>query len=104
MKPYFSTFTVTVASPAVFTCVDHGLYPGDTVVLETTGALPTGLSADTEYYVVRQGITTSTFRLSISDSEDYDGTAIVTTGTQSGTHSFLKLNHDRVSPNIEDCR
>lgn len=94
----FITFTVTVADPAVFTSVDHELYAGDTVWLETTGALPTGLEVDTTYYVIINGITADTFQL----SETPGGDPIVTTGTQSGTHSFIKTNRAKLIPAYED--
>jgi len=94
----FITFTVTVADPAVFTSVDHELYAGDTVWLETTGAIPTGLSVDTTYYVLINGITADVFQLSASDGGD----AIVTTGTQSGVHSWIKTNRARLTPKVED--
>ena len=93
----FIVFTVTVASPGVFTSAAHELADGDTVWLETTGALPTGLTVDTTYYVIVKGITADTFQLSASRG----GVAITTTGTQSGTHSFIKTNRAKLSPNIE---
>jgi len=94
----FTTFTVTVADPAVFTSSNHELYTDDTLILETTGALPTGLVVDTVYYVVRNGITADTFQLSASQGGD----PIVTTGTQSGTHSYLKTNAARLIPTVEN--
>jgi len=94
----FTTFTVTVADPAVFTSAAHELYTDDTVVLETTGALPAGLAVKTTYYVVYNGITANTFQLSTLKG----GTPIVTTGTQSGTHTFLKTNRARLVANIEN--
>lgn len=77
--PTAQTFTVTIASPGVFTCTAHGYSNGNTVVLSTTGALPTGLAINTLYYVV--SATTNTFELSATSG----GTAINTSGTQSGT-------------------
>lgn len=76
----YETFTVTIASPGVITLYGHGLTWKDQVLLATTGALPTGLSADTYYYVIP--INEDTFSLSATST----GTAITTTGTQSGTH------------------
>jgi microcystin-dependent protein len=76
--------TVTIASPAVFTLSGHGLIAGDTVYLETTGALPTGLSPDTPYYVIAAGLTANNFELSASRG----GSAINTSGSQSGSHSL----------------
>src|SRR5205809_527378 len=51
ISPSLGTFTVTIASPGVFTLNSHGLVAGDQVYLTTTGALPTGLSQNTIYYV-----------------------------------------------------
>lgn len=96
----FITFTVTVADPAVFTSTAHELYAGDTVWFETTGALPTGLSVDTTYYVIRNGITANTFQVSTSE----DGDPVATTGTQSGTHSFIKTNVARLRVRQENNR
>ena len=99
-KHNFITFTVTVADPAVFTSAVHELYAGDTVWLETTGALPTGLEVDTTYFVVLNGITADTFQL----SSWRNGTPIETTGTQSGTHSFVKTNKANLRPTYGDNR
>jgi len=99
-KHVFTTFTVTIADPAVFTSTAHELYEDDTLILETTGALPTGLSVDTTYYVVLNGITSNTFQLATSKGGD----PIVTTGTQSGTHSYIKTNRAKLNPKIEDTR
>jgi hypothetical protein len=74
-----SSFTVTIASPAVLTA---SLRNGTAVMLNTTGALPTGLSVGTVYYVV--GSTGTTCNLSAT----YGGAAINTSGSQSGTQSF----------------
>ncbi len=78
------TFTVTVASPAVLTSNNHGFALNETVVFSTTGALPTGLTAGTVYYIISAGLTTNTFEVSATRG----GSAINTTGTQSGTHTF----------------
>lgn len=82
-----ATVTMTIAAPAVITWTANGL-PNDTpVVLSTTGALPTGLTAGTVYYVVDR--TTDTFRL----SETPGGAPITTTGSQSGTHTATASIH-----------
>ncbi len=93
LKFNFITFTVTSATPAVFTSVAHGLVAGDTVILETDGALYTGLGVDTQYYVISTGLTADAFELSLTAG----GTALNTSGSQSGTHCFLKTN---ASPGI----
>jgi hypothetical protein len=80
-----STFTITIASPAVVTS-SISLLDNSAVILTNTGfpsALPTGLSVGTTYYVKGTGGTT--FNLSLTPG----GAAINTTGTQSGTHYIL---------------
>lgn len=76
-----STFSVTIASPAVLTTT-VSLRNGTAVMLNTTGALPTGLNVSTVYYVVNSSGTTCNLSLT------YGGAAINTSGTQSGTQSF----------------
>ena len=76
-----SVFTVTIATPGVLTTTLN-LANGTALVLNTTGALPTGLLVGTVYYVV--GVSGSQFSLAAT----YGGAAITTTGTQSGTHSL----------------
>ncbi len=82
-----NTFTVTSASPAVFTAVAHGLVETNTIILSTTGALYTGLVAGTTYYVIAAGLTADTFELSLSSG----GAAVNTSGSESGVHSFKIL-------------
>ena len=83
--PSLGTITITIASPGVVTLSSHSLITGDAVYLTTTGALPTGLSANTLYYVIFAS--SSTFRLATSRANALAGTAINTSGTQSGTHT-----------------
>lgn len=78
--------TITIASPAVITLASHGLIAGDSVKFTTTGALPAGIVAGTNYFVIPGGLTTNAFEISLT----VGGTAVVTTGTQSGTHTLLR--------------
>jgi microcystin-dependent protein len=82
------TFTVTIATPAVVTLSGHGLTSGDAIYLNTTGALPTNLSANTLYWVTV--INSSTFNLSTSYANYVAGTKIATSGSQSGTHTAIR--------------
>ncbi len=82
-----ATATISIASPAVFTWTAHALPEGTPVTLSTTGALPTGLAAGTVYFVTDP--TADTFKLSAS----IGGGPIVTTGTQSGTHTVTAQIH-----------
>jgi len=76
------TFTVTIASPGVVTS-NVPLADDTAIRLITTGALPTGLTVGTLYYVINS--TGTTFNLSTT----VGGSAINTSGTQSGTHRIL---------------
>lgn len=81
--------TVTIATPGVVTLVAHGLTAGDAVIFATTGALPTGITAGTTYYVLSDGnLTANTFDLATTPG----GTAINTTGSQSGTHTLTNTS------------
>lgn len=77
------TFTVTIASPGVFSLTAHGFLLNSIVYFATTGALPTGLTAGTAYYIISAGLTADAFRVSTS----INGSAVNTSGSQSGTHT-----------------
>ena len=70
---------ITIATPAVLT-FGYTLTNGTAVTLTTTGYLPTGLIPGTVYYVVNASGFTSNL------SATYNGAAINTSGSQSGTH------------------
>lgn len=76
-----STVTISIASPGVVTWNSHGFSNGQPIALLITGALPTGLTAGTVYYVVSAA--TNTFQLAAT----VGGSAINTSGSQSGTHT-----------------
>lgn len=82
-------FTVTIATPAVVTQAGHGYTNTGTqaFVATTTGALPTGLTVGTVYWTIPGTVTSSTFQLATSVTNAFAGTAIATTGTQSGVHT-----------------
>lgn len=85
--PTVGTFTITLASPGVVTLSSHGLATGDGVYLTTTGALPTGLSANTRYWVIR--LDANTFSLATSLANALAGTGINTSVSQSGVHTCV---------------
>lgn len=80
-----STVTMSIASPCVVTLANHGLLPGDVFYFTTSaGGLPTGVAENTNYTVLSAGFTTGTFRFSLTK----EGTAINSSGSQSGTHTL----------------
>jgi hypothetical protein len=85
----YRPFSITIAAPGVITSDAHGLELNDKVTLTTTGALPTGLSVDTYYFVIKGTYSDGTndpdtFKVSATK----DGSAITTTGSQSGAHFY----------------
>jgi hypothetical protein len=84
IQSLIGTATMTIASPAVITRSSHGLTNGSLVYFTTTGALPTGLSPNVNYYVINSAA--NTFNVSLT----LGGTAINTSGTQSGTHALYR--------------
>jgi hypothetical protein len=78
------TATITIASPAVVTSTV--LYTeGAAISFSTTGALPSGMAADTTYFAFNNvGLT---FQLL-----DVNGNIVNTSGTQSGTQSITPLD------------
>lgn len=89
-----ATVTMTIASPCVVSWTAHGLPNGSSLTLSTTGALPTGLAVGTTYYVV--GAAADTFNLAAT----LGGTAINTSGSQSGVHTAIADLCVVVSPGI----
>ena len=82
-----ATITVTIAAPAVVSWTGHGLSANDKLLFRTTGALPTGLTAETVYYVIAAGLGADVFEISATEG----GAAIDTTGTQSGVHTGVSV-------------
>jgi hypothetical protein len=78
--------TISNASPAVITKTAHGLENGMAVTFSTTGALPTGLTAGTIYYVINK--TDDTFNVSATSG----GSAINTSSAGSGTHTMTPVS------------
>lgn len=76
--------TISIATPGVVSKTAHGLTTNDPFYITTTGALPTGMTAGTTYYVLSTDLTTDTFKF----SDTIGGSAINTTGSQSGVHTL----------------
>jgi len=78
------TATITIASPAVITSTI--LYTeGAAISFSTTGALPTGITAGTTYYVYN--VDGLTFNLL-----DANGAVVNTSGSQSGVHTITPVD------------
>lgn len=104
LNPSLGTATITIASPAVVTLTAHGLVAGDPIYFTTTGALPTGVTANTRYYVISAGLAANTFEFSAT----LGGAAVNTSGSQSGTHTLRRtpygLGDGSTTFNLPDLR
>jgi len=97
-----ATVTISVASPAVITYTAHGLTLSDPVFFSTSGALPTGLTAGTTYWVASI-IDANSFTVAATPQ----GTAVNTTLAGSGTHTiqtgtWVRYGSASVSPPAKD--
>ena len=82
--------TITSGSPAVIQWPAHGFSDGTPLTLGTNGTLLTGLGAGVQLYVRSPGVD------NFSVSSTVGGTAINTSGTQSGTHTaVVQANYSR---------
>lgn len=98
-----ATVTITIATPGVVTWTGHGFETGQAISFVTTGALPTGLSAGTTYYVSATGLTTDTFQLASSYANAVAGTPVInTSGTQSGVHTGIIYGSSTVAVTFAD--
>lgn len=95
------TATVTIADPCVVTWANHGQVTGTPIMFTTTGALPTGITASTYYYL--RVIDANTFNLYDTAAHAIAGGAtgrVATSGTQSGTHTAANYGVDALSTTV----
>jgi len=85
--PTGTTCTISVAVAAVVTLTSHGFVANDVIRFTTTGALPTGMSISDKYFVIATDLTANSFKF----SQTLGGTAVETTGTQSGVQKVGKV-------------
>lgn len=90
------TATMTIASPCVITLAvaSTSAAIGMPIVFTTTGALPTGLTAGTTYYI--SGISGAA---NINVSATKGGANINTTGSQSGVHTAASPTYNKATNN-----
>jgi len=78
--PRDTAITLSIASPCVLTLSAHGMVANEPFRLKTSGVFPAGVT--TKAYFVKTVLDANRFTF----SEQPDGPAINTSGTQSGTH------------------
>lgn len=83
IAPLLGTVTITNASPGVVARTAHGLSVDDAVYFTTTGTLPTGLTANTLYYV---SVVPDVDHIQVATTRG--GASINTSSAGSGVHSL----------------
>ena len=78
-----------VAATDLCTITGHGFVQGQSLILTTTSALPAGLTANVEYFVILKSV--NTFQLATSLVNATAGTAVDITDTGTGTHTSAVL-------------
>jgi hypothetical protein len=86
------------ASTDVLSLTAHGLVVGHTVQFSSSGTLPAGLSAATNYYVIADGLTANAFKVSLTPN----GTTVDITDTGTGTHTVALGLGQILIPEITD--
>jgi hypothetical protein len=86
------------ATTDLLTLTAHGLVLGHTVRFSTTDTLPDGLLADTNYYVIAEGLTANDFKVSLIPN----GTAVDILDTGTGTHTVSLGLGQILIPEITD--
>lgn len=84
-----TTVTISQATPGVVTWTAHGLNNGQTVLLYTSGALPTPLLTTQVYYVVNKS--TNTFELTLTSGGSPINTTTAGSGTQKAVAAVQQL-------------
>ena len=107
LVPTLGTVTsITIAAPTVLTVIAHGLSSGDSIYLTTTGALPTGLTANILYYVTV--LTVDTFNVSTTYANYIAGTKVAATvagsGVQTAWRCAFGLGDGSTTFNVPDLR
>lgn len=104
LRPAFPvlSFTVSIATPAVFTSNGHGFTGGERIRLDSSGTLPTGLTKGNEYFV--SAIDANTFNVYSTLS----GGLVNTSGSAGSGHTFQRslwgLGNGSTTFNIPDLR
>jgi flagellar hook assembly protein FlgD len=86
--PTFSTVTITNATPAVVSYTGHGQASGTPVYFTTDGTLPTGITANKQYYV--QVVNANSFQLNNFQDNAIAGSGtgkVATSSAGSGVHT-----------------
>jgi hypothetical protein len=88
-----ATATITYSTTNILSLNNHGFSVGDTVVFTTTTTLPTGLSANTVYYVISTNLGANQF----SVSTVLNGSINSISGAGTGTHTVHSATNQNIA-------
>jgi Flp pilus assembly protein TadG len=98
----FSTISSVNTSSGIETITTssaHGLTAGTQVAFTSTGSLPGGLSANTIYYVLSSGLTSTVFKVSTSSG----GSVVNLSSSGSGTRHVMRIANWTCQSGNADC-
>lgn len=87
----FVNFTTTFATDLI-NHTAHGLVANNVIQVKTSGVLPAGLLANTDYHVLATGLTADAFKVALTNN----GTPIDITDNGTPTHSYARVDNDIV--------
>lgn len=79
--------TISNGTPAIITFNGHGFLGGERIFFTTNASLPTGITANLQYWVTK--IDANTFKLSTTWANYIAGTFVNTSSAGSGIHSLI---------------
>jgi hypothetical protein len=93
--------TISIASPALITEINHDYVNGDAIKFSTTGSLPTGINTSNIYYVET---TPDVNKFNIYTTSP--NSLINTSGTQSGVHKIIDQGGKsfNITLNADSCK
>lgn len=82
------TVDISIGSTTVLVRNNHGLRPDYQISFLTTGSLPTGINTTTIFFVLADGLSANSFRISTTRR----GIPVATSGVQTGIQSYIVRN------------
>ncbi len=99
---YTSTFTADAGTDIMTSSATVPITGIAVTVSNSGGALPTGLSASTNYFIIN--VSSTTFKLATTLANAFAGTAIDITGAGSGTNTIVTVNPGTITYILKDIR
>lgn len=97
----YDTFTQVILTDQIIFADPHSFQTGDIVTFTTTGTLPTGLTVNTQYYVIV--VNSLAIKVASSRTNAFNGSAVsITEDTGSGIHSIYGWRTGILAQSLDD--